>query len=92
MAEQTDELRRYHITNDSDEGLDNDMLAQEFADAVRHAMGRDYEQDDLREMFDEGMTVEDAIADLFSAEADRRYMVAVDNVMRAADIKAEMYR
>ena len=66
---------------------DNDECAQDFADAVCHAMGRDFEQDDLRAMYDEGMTVEQACADISSSATDRAYERAMDNRMRMEDFR-----
>jgi hypothetical protein len=45
-------------------------------------LGRDIEHDDLREMFDRGLIIDAAIAEVISGESDRAYEQAVDRAMR----------
>ena len=59
----------------------------EWAGAISHGMGRDYEMDSLREMYDEGLTVDQACAELTSARIDWAMELAADNFLRMEDFR-----
>lgn len=51
-----------------------DEAFEEFYSTICHAMRKDYEWDSIRALFDEGLTENDVIAELMSAEIDDAVM------------------